>query len=216
MWRVPEPLACASVPVSPPGHPFCGVTQDFPARTPSWFQPPYHGVLCTECARTYWLILVCTSLITLPEHPLCRRPHNRPACTYFSFSCPAREPSAWRTQRPPKPAPTSATAVLPEHSLCGAPWTLPPGRRPYPTSAPGALLGCPLCETPQDIPAQALAWLRPLCQGKLCLESSMTSQLTPSSASATLRGTLSAGSPGTALAHAHFSFGKEVPPAVTH
>lgn len=47
------------------------------------------------------------------------------ACTHYSFSHPAREPSAWRVLGLPQPKPTSAFAVLPWYPQCRKPQVLP-------------------------------------------------------------------------------------------
>lgn len=73
------------------------------------------------------LIQTTSALAIQPRRPLYVQPWDSPTSTYtdFSFSCSAREPSAWKTQRLYWLVPTSAAAALPGHSLNEEPWNIP-------------------------------------------------------------------------------------------
>ena len=60
---------------------------------------------------TFWLIPA-LALATLPGNSLCGVPWNIPACTYFSFSCPAMGLFVRKAPGPPS-SHTSTSAILP-------------------------------------------------------------------------------------------------------
>lgn len=90
------------------------VSQDLPTCSLPWLQPPLWLITCAESPGIPWFTYTSTSAL-LPRCLLCVEPQVPLVCTHFSFSYPARAPSAQRLQGPPGPHTISAIGSPPRH-----------------------------------------------------------------------------------------------------